>query len=210
MSKGMLVVISGFSGVGKGTMVKELVSKYGNYAVSVSATTREPRPGEVEGVSYFYKTDEEFERMIENNELIEHAGYVGHYYGTPRAFVEKNLGEGRDVILEIEVQGAMNIRKQYDNAVLIFVTAPSASVLRDRLAGRGTETEEVINQRMRRAAEEAKSADAYDYIVVNDNLEDCVETVDRIVKSAHNKTSERINLINTIRNELAEMAGLQD
>lgn len=208
MSKGMLVVISGFSGVGKGTIVKELVSRYDNYVVSVSATTRNPRPGEEEGVSYFFKTDEEFEKMIENNELIEHAGYVGHYYGTPRAFVEKNLDDGKDVILEIEVQGAMNVKKQYDNAVLIFVTAPGADVLRERLVGRGTETEDVINRRMERAAREAESASCYDYVVVNDNLEECVETVDRIVKSAHNKTSERIALIDTIRKELAEKAGI--
>ena len=208
MNKGMLVVISGFSGVGKGTLVKELVATRSNYAVSVSATTRDPRPGEVEGVSYFYKTDEEFEKMVEKNELIEYAGYVGHYYGTPRAFVEKNLLDGRDVILEIEVQGAMNIRKQYSNAVLIFVTAPSAQVLYERLVGRGTETPEVIDQRMKRAIDESKSADQYDYIVVNDNLEDCVETVDRIVKNAHNKTSEQIGLIDTIRSELTEMAGL--
>lgn len=208
MSKGMLVVISGFSGVGKGTIVKELVDKHDNYVVSVSATTRDPRPGETEGVSYFFKTDEEFEKMIENNELIEYAGYVGHYYGTPRNFVEKNIADGRDVILEIEVQGAMNIKKQYDNAVLIFVTAPSADVLHERLVGRGTETEEVINRRMMRAVKEAESAAAYDYVVVNDNLEECVETVDRIVKSAHNKTSERMALIDTIRKELADKAGI--
>lgn len=208
MSKGMLVVISGFSGVGKGTIVKELVNKHDNYVVSVSATTRNPRPGETEGVSYFFKTDEEFEKMIKDNELIEYAGYVGHYYGTPRNFVEKNIADGKDVILEIEVQGAMNIRKQYDNAVLIFVTAPSADVLHERLVGRGTETEEVIKQRMTRAVKEADSAESYDYVVVNDNLEECVETVDRIVKSAHNKTSERIDLIDTIRKELAAKAGI--
>lgn len=203
MSRGKLIVVSGFSGSGKGTVMNRLVERYDNYALSVSATTRAPRPGEVEGVSYFYKTDEEFQMMIERDELVEYAGYVGHYYGTPRAFVEENLSTGKDVLLEIEIQGAMKIKARFPDAVLLFITPPSAKVLKDRLIGRGTETMDVIDQRLARAVKEAEGVEAYDYIVVNDILEDCVETVDRIIKSEHNRTSDRINLIYNIRDELA-------
>ncbi len=203
MSRGKLIVVSGFSGSGKGTVMNRLVERYDNYALSVSATTRAPRPGEVEGVSYFYKTDEEFQMMIERDELVEYAGYVGHYYGTPRAFVEENLSAGKDVLLEIEIQGAMKIKARFPDAVLLFITPPSAKVLKDRLIGRGTETMDVIDQRLARAVKEAEGVEAYDYIVVNDILEDCVETVDRIIKSEHNRTSDRINLIYNIRDELA-------
>lgn len=204
MSRGKLIVVSGFSGSGKGTIMNRLISQYDNYALSVSATTRAPRPGEVEGVSYFYKTDEEFQKMIDNDELVEYAGYVGHFYGTPRAFVEKNLSEGKDVLLEIEIQGAMKIKAQFPDAVLLFITPPSAAILRERLIGRGTETIEVIDQRMARAVKEAEGVEAYDYIVINDILEECVETVDRIIKSAHNRTSDHISLIYDIRDELAK------
>ena len=203
MSRGKLIVVSGFSGSGKGTVMNRLVERYDNYALSVSATTRAPRPGEVEGVSYFYKTDEEFQMMIERDELVQYAGYVGHYYGTPRAFVEENLSAGKDVLLEIEIQGAMKIKARFPDAVLLFITPPSAKVLKDRLIGRGTETMDVIDQRLARAVKEAEGVEAYDYIVVNDILEDCVETVDRIIKSEHNRTSDRINLIYNIRDELA-------
>lgn len=204
MGRGKLIVVSGFSGAGKGTLMNALMEKYDNYALSVSATTRAPRPGETEGVSYFYKTDEEFRRMIENDELIEYAGYVGHFYGTPRAFVEKNLEEGKDVFLEIEIQGAMKVKKKYPDAVLMFVTPPSAAVLRERLVKRGTESPDVIAARLKRATEEAEGVEAYDYIVVNDNLQDCVETVDRIVKSEHNRADDRISLIKEIRSELSK------
>lgn len=204
MSKGKLIVVSGFSGAGKGTVMKALISKYDNYALSVSATTRQPREGEEEGVAYFFKTDEQFQEMINNNALIEYAGYVGHYYGTPRKFVEDNLDAGKDVFLEIEIQGAMNIKKQYPDAILIFVTPPNAKVLRNRLISRGTETMDVIEQRLARATKEAEGVESYDYIVINDILEDCVEMVDKIVKSAHNRTDEHISIINEIRNDLAK------
>lgn len=204
MSRGKLIVVSGFSGAGKGTVMKEIMSQYDNYALSVSATTRAPRPGEIEGISYFYKTDEEFQRMIDNDELIEYAGYVGHFYGTPKEFVEQKLSEGMDVFLEIEIQGAMKIKEKYPDSILMFITPPDAQTLRNRLVNRGTETIDVIEKRLARAAEEAAGVEAYDYIVINDNLQDCVEMVDRIVKSEHNRTSERMCIIESIREDLAK------
>ena len=153
--KGIIIVISGFSGVGKGTIMRELTKRYEQYALSVSATTRDPRPGEVPGKDYLYVSNEEFEKLIKEDGLIEHAGYVNHYYGTPRKFVEDKLNAGIDVILEIEIQGALQIKEQYRDAVLLFVMPPSAKVLEERLKGRGTETEEVIKQRLARACEEA-------------------------------------------------------
>ena len=204
MSRGKLIVVSGFSGAGKGTVMKEIMNTYDNYALSVSATTRSPRPGEVEGISYFFKTDDEFRQMIEKDELIEYAGYVGHYYGTPKHFVEKNLDEGKDVFLEIEIQGALKVKEKYPDAVLMFVTPPDAKTLRERLVNRGTESMDVIEKRLARAAEEANGVEAYDYIVINDNLQECVEMVDRIVKCEHNRTSERMSIINSIRNDLTK------
>ena len=167
--KGSLLVISGFSGVGKGTAAKRLVEKYG-YSLSVSATTRKPRTGEVDGREYFFKTEAEFKNLIDYNGFIEYARYVDNYYGTPRKFVEEELAAGHNVILEIEVQGAFNIKKQYDDALLIFITAPSAQAIRERLIGRGTESEEVIHKRLERAKEESMDMTKYDYIVINDDL----------------------------------------
>ena len=202
MNKGKLVIISGFSGAGKGTVMKSLVSTRDNYALSVSATTRAPREGEVEGVSYFFKTVEEFERMIAEDAFLEHACYVGNYYGTPKSFVEQKRNEGKDVLLEIEIQGAMKVKAMHPDAVLIFITTKDAATLRERLIGRGTETIEVINKRLQRAGEEALGVEDYDYIVVNDILEECVETVDRIVRSEHNRTSDKISVIEEIRRDL--------
>ena len=145
--KGSLIVISGFSGVGKGTVVKKMVAEYG-YSLSVSATTRAPREGEVDGREYYFKSVDEFRNLIDYNGFIEWAQYVENYYGTPRKFVEDEMAKGHDVILEIEVQGAMNVREQYPDAILIFITAPSAKGLRERLAGRGTESEEVIDKQL--------------------------------------------------------------
>ena len=208
MSKGKLIVISGFSGAGKGTVMKELV-KSDNYALSVSATTRDPRQGEVEGESYFFKTKEQFEEMIKADALVEYACYVGNYYGTPKAFVEEKMAEGKDVLLEIEIQGALKIKEKYPDAVLIFITTKDAKTLKERLTGRGPETEEVINQRLARAAEEAEGVEAYDYIVINDILEDCVKTVDRIIKSEHNRTSEKLSTIQDIRMNLVSKGEIE-
>mgnify|MGYP002657481304 FL=1 len=178
--KGFLIVISGFSGVGKGTVVKRLVQDYG-YSLSISATTRAPREGEVDGREYYFKTKEDFMNLIDYNGFIEWAVYVENYYGTPRAFVEKELAAGHNVILEIEVQGAMNIKEQYPDAILIFLTAPSAAELRNRLVGRGTEEAAVIEKRMQRAVEESANMESYEYIVVNDDLDQCVKDVYSVI-----------------------------
>ena len=178
---GKLVIISGFSGVGKGTVVKELLKNYDHYVLSVSMTTRKPREGEENGVNYYFVTNEEFERMINEDGFLEHAGYADHYYGTPKAFVLDNIAAGRDVILEIEVQGAMQIKEKYPDAVLVFITTPNAAEMARRLIGRKTETHEQILRRFKRAVEEAEDMKNYDYIVVNDKLEDSVKEVDRVV-----------------------------
>lgn len=203
MNRGKLVIVSGFSGAGKGTVMNALISGSDRYALSVSATTRQPREGEKEGISYFFKTKDAFEEMIKNDELLEYACYVDNYYGTPKAFVESMRDAGKDVLLEIEIQGAMKVKEKCPDAVLIFITTKDAKTLRERLTGRGTETEDVINKRMARAAEEARGVENYDYIVVNDILEDCVETVDRIVQSEHNRTSGKISIIEEIRKDLS-------
>ena len=202
MRKGKLVVVSGFSGAGKGTVMNALVASKDNYALSVSATTRSPRTGEVEGVSYFFKTVEEFESMIARGEFVEYARYVNNYYGTPKDFVDKQREAGKDVLLEIEIQGALKIKEKFPDAVLIFITTKDADTLKNRLTGRGTETEDVIRQRLKRASEEAMGVEKYDYIIVNDILEDCVETVDRIIKSEHNRTDDNLSIIEDIRKEL--------
>ncbi len=203
--KSIIIVISGFSGVGKGTVMKELVRRYDRYALSVSATTRDSRPGEENGREYFFISNEEFEKLIEENGLIEHAGYVDHYYGTPRKFVEDNLNSGKDVILEIEIQGALQIKEQYPDAVLIFVMPPSASELRERLTGRGTEKEDVIKKRLKRASEESVGIENYDYIVINDDLDECVRRVNEIIESAHMAPSRNLDFIEVIRKELSEL-----
>ena len=165
--KGILIVVSGFSGAGKGTLMKELMRKYPeNYALSISATTRGPRDGEVDGREYFFLSREKFEKMIANNELIEYAKYVENYYGTPRAYVEKMLDEGKDVILEIEIQGALKVKEKFPDTLLMFVTPPNARELKSRLVGRGTETMEVIESRMNRACEEAEGVNSRYSIVM--------------------------------------------
>lgn len=204
--EGMLIVISGFSGVGKGTAVKELVKKYG-YSLSVSATTRAPREGEVDGREYYFKTVEEFESLIEENGFIEHAKYVENYYGTPRAFVESELKAGRNVILEIEVDGALQIKKQYPNAILIFISAPNAEELKARLAGRGTESEEVIAKRLKRAVDECKSIPNYEYYVINRHgqLDRCVDEIHAIVTAKSMELALWEDDIATIQKELMEI-----
>ena len=155
--KGVLAVVSGFSGAGKGTLMKALLSEHADqYALSISATTRGPREGEVDGREYFFKTKDQFEQMIADDALVEYAEYVGNYYGTPKAYVEEQLARGKDVILEIEIQGALKVRRQFPDALLLFVTPPSAEVLKNRLIGRGTETMDVIEHRLARALEEAE------------------------------------------------------
>ena len=200
--QGILLVVSGFSGAGKGTLMKALLEKYNNYALSISATTRGPRAGEVHGREYFFKTKEEFEEMIARDALIEYACYVGNYYGTPRAYVEEQMALGKDVILEIEIQGARKIKEKYPEAVLLFVSPPSAKELKNRLIGRGTESLEVIENRLSRAAEEAVGIEEYDYFVVNDEIEACVEQVHQIMQSEHTKVFRRTALVNQIKAEV--------
>ena len=201
MAKGRLIVISGFSGAGKGTVVKKLLEKY-NYSLSISATTRAPREGEVDGREYYFKTIDEFKSLIDYNGLIEWAQYVDNYYGTPRKFVEDEIANGKNVILEIEVQGAMNIKSQYPNAILIFISTKDIETLHERLAGRGTETEEVIQKRISRAAEEAESMEAYEYIVINDDLDTCVDAVNSIVVSETCKKENNTQFLIDIKKEL--------
>ncbi len=203
MSKGKLVVISGFSGAGKGTIVKQLIERYG-YSLSVSATTRAPREGEVDGKDYYFKTTDEFLSLVDYNGLIEWTKYVDNYYGTPRKFVEDELAAGKTVILEIEVKGAANIKAQYPDAVLLFLTTKDVETLRGRLRKRGTETDEVIEKRIKRAAEESELMDNYDYIVVNDDLEECIDTVHSIIISDYYKTENMTEFIKTIREDLAD------
>ena len=208
MSKrGCLVIISGFSGSGKGTVVKELTSRYNNYALSISATTRAPRKGEENGREYFFKTREEFEELIKQDALYEYAQYVSNYYGTPKAYVQQQLDAGKDVILEIEVQGALNVKEKNPEALLLFVTPPSAEELKRRLIGRGTETLEVINERMARAAEEALLMDRYDYLIINDKLEECTETIHQLVQREHLRMSANLDMVGKIKRELEEMKG---
>ena len=198
--RGILAIISGFSGAGKGTVVNKLLEK-DNYAVSISATTREPRQGEVDGKNYFFKSRDEFENMIENNQLIEYAEYVGNYYGTPRDYVFKKLEEGYDVILEIEMQGALKVKEKFPETALIFITPPSADELKKRLVGRGTETIEQIDKRMSRAVDECDYMNKYDYIVVNDDLDECVDEIHRLLQSIHNAKENQSELIEKITEE---------
>lgn len=203
--KGLLVVVSGFSGAGKGSIMKRILQKYDNYALSISATTRDPRPGEMDGQDYFYKTQKQFEKMIDKDELIEYASYQGNYYGTPKAYVEKQLNSGKDVILEIEVQGATKVKELLPDTVLIFVTPPSAQELWDRLTKRATESADQIRGRLRRAVVEAEYMPTYDYILVNDDLETAVTELDEIVRTEHKKSEESSALITRMTTELKEL-----
>ena len=203
--RGILVVVSGFSGAGKGTLMKELLKRYDNYALSISATTRSPREGELDGREYFFVDKERFQQMIAEGELIEYAQYVNHYYGTPREYVERQMASGKDVILEIEIQGALEVKKKFPDTLLLFVTPPSATVLEERLRGRGTETEEVIQDRLKRASEEAMYMEQYDYILVNDTLETCVEQMHQLIQSQHEKVSENLEFIEKMKTELKQL-----
>ena len=206
MRKGILIVVSGFSGAGKGTLMKELLKNYDNYALSISMTTRNPRPGETDGKEYFFSTRENFEKKIAEDGLIEYAEYCGNYYGTPRAYVEQQLEAGKDVILEIEIQGALKVKEKFPDTLLLFVTPPSAEELKSRLVGRGTETIEVIDARMSRAVEESEGVEAYDYLVINDVLEECTKEIHQIVQMTKYQPARNAEFINDFRKQLKEMS----
>ena len=200
--KGSLIVLSGFSGVGKGTVLKKMMADHDNYAYSVSATTRLPREGEVNGKDYYFLTKKQFESMIGKAEFLEYARYVDHYYGTPKKYVEDKLKEGKDVILEIEVQGALNIRKMSPEAVLIYMLPPSAETLKARLSGRGTETAEVISGRLKQAYEEIRRIEQYDYVIVNENADECAERLHSLIQAQHLRTNQNLAFLGRIREEL--------
>lgn len=205
-TKGILIVVSGFSGAGKGTLMNKLVQSYDNYALSISMTTRNPRYGEVAGKDYFFISKEEFEGNIANDELIEYAGYVGNYYGTPKTYVEQKLEEGMDVILEIEIQGALKVKEKFPEALLLFVMPPSVKELKRRLIERGSETIEVIQKRLLRAVEEAQGIDNYEYIIINDDLEQCISDMHHIIQSSKYKADRNKEFIDNIRNELNDLS----
>lgn len=201
--KGILTVFSGFSGSGKGTVMKRLLEQYPqHYALSVSCTSRKPRPGEREGVEYFFKTREAFQKMIAEDQFLEYARYVDNYYGTPAEYVKEQLASGRDVILEIELQGALQIKKRIPETLMIFLTPPSAGILEQRLRGRGTEEDAVIRARLGRAAEEARGIEQYDYLIINDDLELCVEQVHQLIQSQHARTDLQQEFVAQIRGEV--------
>lgn len=200
--EGILVVISGFSGAGKGTLIKAMLERHHNYALSISATTRKPREGEEDGREYFFVTRERFEQMIAEGQLIEYAQYVNNYYGTPRQYVFQQMADGKDVILEIEIQGALKIKERFPEALLLFVTPPSADELKRRLVGRGTETMDVIDQRLHRAADEAEGITSYDYILINDKIDTCVEAMHQLIQAQHRKVSSSLDFIEQMRSEL--------
>ncbi|MBP5275405.1 MAG: guanylate kinase [Lachnospiraceae bacterium] len=204
-NNGILVVISGFSGAGKGTLVRKLMEKYDNYALSISMTTRDAREGEEDGVHYFFVDHKKFEQTIANDGLLEYASYCGNYYGTPREYVEKQIAAGKDVILEIEVQGALQIKKKFPNTLLLFVTPPSAKELAQRLRDRHTETDEQIAGRLSRATEEVEWISKYDFLVINDDIERSVDRLNDIIVAAHNVPIRQQEMINEIKKDLEVM-----
>ena len=198
--KGLLLVISGPAGVGKGTINLSLISRNSDIRMSVSATTRQPRPGEIDGVHYFFKTDEEFQDMINKGAFLEYMRVFNtHYYGTPKSFVEQELAEGRSVILEIDVQGAMRVKAAYPDAVLIFIAPPSMSELKSRLIHRGTESSEAIDRRFETAYQEMKYIDRYDYVVVNDILDLAIARTEDIIVAERCRVSRNSELIEKLQ-----------
>ncbi|MEK4852695.1 guanylate kinase [Paenibacillus sp. FSL H7-0756] len=187
MSKGLLIILSGPSGVGKGTVCTALRPKMPELVYSVSATTRLPRAGEENGVNYFFKSREQFDEMIEGDKLLEYAEYVGNYYGTPRDFVERTLESGRDIILEIEVQGALKVKEKFPEGIFVFLLPPSMDELKDRIRGRGTEHPDVISHRMSVAEDEIGLIRHYDYAVVNDEIDLACKRIESIIIAEHCK-----------------------
>ncbi len=188
MRSGLLVVVSGPAGVGKGTVVSFLRGKNSDIVLSVSATSRNPRPGEIDGVNYYFVSDERFKEMIKNNELLEWVEYCGNFYGTPRSRVEEQLQEGKIVLLEIEVEGAHNIKTRYPDCISIFIAPPSMEELEKRITNRGTEPPEIIEKRMRKARKEMECISEYDYVIINDTVENSVNRLKEILLREQKKT----------------------
>ena len=199
--QGILLIISGPSGSGKGTIVERLCEK-NNFSLSISATTRKPREYEKDGVHYFFHTREEFEKIRDRKELLEWAEFCGNYYGTPRKYVTEQLMAGNNVILEIEIQGALKVKERFPDTLLLFVTPPSAKELRRRLVGRGTETMEVIESRLARAVEESEYMDQYDYLVINDDLDVCVSEMHKIIQGEHQRSFRNESFIQSMKQDL--------
>lgn len=202
MEKGLLIVLSGPSGVGKGTVCAALRPRIENLVYSISATTRAPRPGEKDGVNYFFKSKEEFRSMIEKDELLEWAEYVGNYYGTPAQFVKDTINSGKDIILEIEVQGALKVKEKFPEGVFIFLIPPSLGELENRIVNRGTETEETIQNRMSVAREELNMMMKYDYVVVNDEIDLACSRIQSIITAEHCK---RERVVPNIKKRILEV-----
>ena len=198
MHKGLLLVISGPSGTGKGTVCQKLLSNRSNIKYSVSATTRKPRDGEVNGVNYFFLSEKEFLDMLQNDALIEWDKYCDNYYGTPKKYVEDVLDQGIDVILEITVEGALEVKKKYPDCVLLFILPPSFEELRRRIVGRGTEEFDVIEKRLKQAQKEIEAVFEYDYYVLNDSLEEAVKNIETILDAERLKPNRNIEGLNNL------------
>lgn len=204
MRKGILIIISGFSGAGKGTIVKKLIES-NLFSLSISATTREARVGEIEGEHYYFIEKADFEKMIEQDDLIEWATYCDNYYGTPKKYVQEMLLNGNDVILEIEMQGALQVKKKFPDSLLVFVTAPTAQEIKQRLIHRGTETLEVIKKRLEKSYTEIDAIDDYDYIVVNDGLNESVAHIHAIIVAEHERVTRNKDIKIRLKKEFEEL-----
>ena len=203
--RGLLIVLSGPSGVGKGTVRAAIFAKgEQKFVYSISATTRLPRTGETDGVDYFFKTREEFEQMIQNKQLLEYAEYVGNYYGTPLEYVENTLATGKDVFLEIDVQGAIQVRELMPEGVFIFLTPPDLNELESRIVNRGTDSDEVIAKRMKTAREELELMKYYDYSVVNDTVDNAVQKIEAIIQTEHLRIVRNLDTIEELEEILEE------
>ena len=200
MKPGLLIIVSGPAGVGKGSIDRKMIELSSRVRRSVSATSRKPRPGELEGINYFFKTREQFEEMIKNRELVEWVEYCGNYYGTPKEFVCKEIEKGHSIILEIEVEGALKVRDLFPDSVLCFVLPPDFNELERRLRGRGTESEEVIKKRLERAREEFRHINLYDYIILNDTIEDAAQRFVTIVQSEQMRTKRNQAIMDKFKN----------
>ena len=199
MTKGVLMVVSGPSGAGKGTLCKELVERNKDIALSISCTTRALRGKEVEGINYYFISTEEFESRIENNDFLEYASVYGNYYGTPKWKVLELIDKGVDVILEIDIQGALKVKEEYQDGVFIFILPPSLQELKERISSRGTDSKEAIIKRMDCAYEELSYVFKYDYAIVNDYIENAVDKIEAIIVAEKNKANRQKQLINSIR-----------